>query len=145
MALQRSTRRTPKRGLAGRSPHLFFFLLGAAIAGAVGYAARPGDVAMTGSGLVWAWLRALLAGVNATTFLLYAYDKLAAGRAGRARVPEGVLHLFELLGGTPAALIGQLWLRHKSSKTTYQTVFYGIVILQVLVAVSVIILLSGVG
>lgn len=145
MALQRSTRRTPKRSLAGRSPHLFFFLLGVAIAGAVVYAARPGNVDMTSSGLVWAWLRALLAGVNATTFLLYAYDKLAAGRAGMARVPEGVLHSFELLGGTPAALIGQLWLRHKCSKTTYQTVFYGIVILQVLVAVTVIILLSGVG
>jgi uncharacterized membrane protein YsdA (DUF1294 family) len=143
MALQRSTRRTPRRSLAGRSPRLFFFLLGAAIAGAVVYAARPSSVGTAGAGLAWGWLRALLAGVNATTFLLYAYDKLAAGRAGRARVPEGVLHLFELLGGTPAALIGQLWLRHKSSKPSYQTVFYGIVILQVLVAVTVIVLLSG--
>lgn len=146
MARQRSiTRRAPRRSLAGRSPHLFFFLLGVAIAGAVAYAARPAHAELAGSGVLWAWGRALLAGVNATTFLFYAYDKLAAGRAGRARVPEGVLHLYELLGGTPAALIGQLWLRHKSSKTSYQTVFYGIVILQVLIAVTVIVLLSSVG
>lgn len=144
MALQRpTTRRTPKRSLAGRSPRGFFLVLGVALSAAVAYMAGPAGAA--GAGLAWAWLRALLAGVNATTFVLYAYDKLAASRVGRARVPEGVLHLFELLGGTPAALICQLWLRHKSTKTSYQTVFYGIVILQVLVVVTVMILLSGLG
>jgi uncharacterized membrane protein YsdA (DUF1294 family) len=142
--MQRPTRRTPKRSLAGRSPHGFFFLLGVAVTGAVAYAAGPAGAGAAGAALAWAWGRALLAGINATTFLLYTYDKLAAGRAGRVRVPESVLHLYELLGGTPAALLCQLWLRHKSVKTSYQTVFYGIVILQVLAAVTAFVLLSGI-
>lgn len=143
MAPQRPIRRTPKRSLASRSPHGFFLVLGLALSGVVACAAGPTSAGVAGAGLAWAWLRAALAGVNAATFVLYAYDKLAAGRGGRARVPERVLHLFELLGGTPAALICQLWLRHKCTKTSYQTVFYGIVILQVLVAVTVFVLLSG--
>ncbi|MFK7734984.1 MAG: DUF1294 domain-containing protein [Pirellulaceae bacterium] len=35
------------------------------------------------------------------------------------RVPERNLHALALLGGWPGAVIGQLWLRHKSQKMTF--------------------------
>lgn len=83
----------------------------------------------------------LLAGVvvalNLAVFILYAVDKRRAGQGGR-RIPEWVLHLGELLGGWPAAFLAQQGLRHKSSKFTYQAVFWLIVLLHQLVAVDVI-------
>ena len=47
---------------------------------------------------------AYLAGVNIVTLLAYGYDKRQA-IAGKGRVPEVVLHLAALLGGTPGALL----------------------------------------
>jgi uncharacterized membrane protein YsdA (DUF1294 family) len=89
-----------------------------------------------------AWVdgRVLAGGVvalNLAVFILYAVDKRRAGQGGR-RIPEWVLHLGELLGGWPAAFLAQQWLRHKSSKFTYQAVFWIIVLLHQLVAVDVI-------
>lgn len=70
-----------------------------------------------------AWLWAYLIAINATTFLLYAYDKAVAG-SGQMRVPERTLHLAELFGGTPAGIIGQRFLHHKSAKGSYQITFW---------------------
>jgi uncharacterized membrane protein YsdA (DUF1294 family) len=67
--------------------------------------------------------------LNLVTFLLYLYDKYAA-RHTHYRIPEKQLHLFELLGGSPAALAAQRILRHKSSKSTYQRTFWSIIMLQ---------------
>lgn len=78
----------------------------------------------------------VLAAVNAATFLLYAWDKASAVRRGR-RIPEAVLHLLALLGGSPAALLGQLLFRHKTRKASFQLRFWGIVLLQAALIVSV--------
>ena len=64
-------------------------------------------------------------------FVAYALDKRAAvGR--RRRTPETVLHLLELLGGWPGALLAQRTIRHKNAKVPYQIVFWLIVILHAL-------------
>ena len=78
--------------------------------------------------LTWAW--AYLLGINLSTFLLYAYDKTIAGST-RLRVPENVLHILALLGGTPAAFAGQRVFRHKTLKRSFQAWFLGIAAVQV--------------
>lgn len=62
--------------------------------------------------------------------ITYAIDKAAAVK-GRRRVPENRLHLFELLGGWPGALIGQQLFRHKTRKKSFQLCFWLCVILNV--------------
>jgi uncharacterized membrane protein YsdA (DUF1294 family) len=56
-------------------------------------------------------------------FIAYGLDKRAAGR-GRWRVPEASLHLIELLGGFPGALLGQRIFRHKRRKARYMIIFW---------------------
>ncbi|MGB7157675.1 MAG: DUF1294 domain-containing protein [Tepidisphaeraceae bacterium] len=51
------------------------------------------------------------------TFIAYGLDRSAAG-CGRRRVPEATLHLLELLGGWPGALLGMRAFRHKRRKAT---------------------------
>jgi uncharacterized membrane protein YsdA (DUF1294 family)/cold shock CspA family protein len=70
--------------------------------------------------------------ISLMTFLLYAVDKGAA-ESGNRRVPEGRLHLFELLGGWPGALVGQQFFRHKTRKTSFQVSFWFNVILNLAV------------
>jgi uncharacterized membrane protein YsdA (DUF1294 family) len=71
-----------------------------------------------------------LAGVNVATILLYGYDKTVAG-GKRVRVPENVLHLLALLGGTPAALFSQVFFRHKTLKPSFRRTWWLIVVLQI--------------
>ncbi|MBK6630348.1 MAG: cold shock and DUF1294 domain-containing protein [Betaproteobacteria bacterium] len=61
-------------------------------------------------------------------FLAYALDKSAA-RNNRWRTPENTLHLFGLIGGWPGALAAQKMFRHKSSKASFQGVFWATVVL----------------
>lgn len=63
---------------------------------------------------------------SVVTYGLYAIDKGNAIQ-GQWRVPELTLHLFELVGGWPGALVGQVYQRHKTVKAAYQSVFWGIV------------------
>ncbi|WP_287814805.1 DUF1294 domain-containing protein [Pseudomonas sp.] len=58
---------------------------------------------------------------------LYWRDKHQARIEGR-RTPEKVLHLVELLGGWPGALVAQQLFRHKTRKVSYQVVFWLIVL-----------------
>lgn len=117
----------PAKGQAGptRSPFLIFVVCGLVVVGAVmgrwrGY---------------WRldWLVGYLLGVNLATFCLYGYDKAAAGREGRLRVPERVLHLFALVGGTPMAFVGQRAFHHKTVKRSFRIVFWTVFALQVAV------------
>ncbi len=67
--------------------------------------------------------------INAITFMLYAADKYASVRGWR-RISEKNLHLFALMGGTPAAFIAQRLFRHKTRKADFQRKFLMVVILQ---------------
>ena len=51
-------------------------------------------------------------------FLIFGFDKRAARRQQR-RVPEARLHLLELMGGFPGALLAIRLLHHKSSKPRF--------------------------
>jgi uncharacterized membrane protein YsdA (DUF1294 family) len=68
--------------------------------------------------------------INVLTFALYGADKQAAIRQG-SRVPENVLHLFALAGGTPAAWAAQRHFRHKTRKGGFQALFWVIAAAQV--------------
>lgn len=89
------------------------------------------------SALFW-WMEAnllyaYLLSVSVTTFLFYGYDKRQSLKNGW-RVPEVVLHILALSGGTPGAFVGQILFRHKTRKLRFKAVFVAIVLLQVLLA-----------
>ena len=82
---------------------------------------------------VWgipAWVASLYGVLSLITFFAYWKDK-AAAQAGRWRTPESTLHALALLGGWPGAIFAQQWLRHKSSKSGFQAVFWLTVLLNV--------------
>lgn len=56
-------------------------------------------------------------------FGMYGYDKFSA-KVGRWRTPEKTLLTLGLIGGWPGALLAQEWIRHKSSKVSFQVVFW---------------------
>lgn len=68
--------------------------------------------------MLWLYL-----GASMIAFAAYALDKSAAIHA-RSRTPESTLHLLGVIGGWPGALAAQQLLRHKSSKPSFQTVFW---------------------
>ncbi len=61
-------------------------------------------------------------------FVTYAIDKSAAVN-NQWRIAENTLHLFGLLGGWPGALAAQRMFRHKSSKPSFQGMFWVTVVL----------------
>jgi len=91
-----------------------------------------GTVALAFRGSVPVWIGAL-AGVNLATIVLYGYDKAVSGGTWR-RVPENVLHLLALLGGSPAALLSQALFRHKTIKPSFRRLYWLIVLLQIAAA-----------
>ncbi len=72
----------------------------------------------------------LYLGAILLSFVLYAYDKLAA-RNNQQRIPENVLHLVSLLGGWPGALVAQQVFRHKTLKQPFRAAFWLTVVLNV--------------
>jgi len=66
--------------------------------------------------------------LSMASFIQYAIDKGRAER-GQWRTPENTLHITELLGGWPGALIAQQVFRHKTRKVSFQVVFWLIVAL----------------
>lgn len=66
--------------------------------------------------------------MSLSCFVAYAIDKSAA-RMGNWRTPESTLLLLGLAGGWPGAVLAQQWLRHKTSKTSFQWKFYLTVVL----------------
>ena len=102
------------------NPKQFFFLTAIILIAAV-------------SGLLW-WLHvnllyACLIGMSVIAFVFYGYDKRQAVK-NKSRVPELILHMLALLGGTPGAFLGQLFFRHKTKKLRFRIVFLAIVLLQ---------------
>ena len=82
-----------------------------------------------------------VAGLSVAAFIMYGLDKLASKRGAR-RTPEKALQLCALLGGWPGALLAQQVFRHKSSKHSFQAVFWFMVALN---CVGVGALLSSLG
>ena len=72
---------------------------------------------------------AYLLAINISTFLLYCYDKFISSRSG-LRVPENILHMLELSGGSPSSLLAQYLFKHKVSKSSFQWIFWSIVLFQ---------------
>ena len=95
----------------------------------LGLLAAAGTAAGLHFGLNATWPTAAIIAINVATFVLYAYDKAAAG-SNAGRVPEVVLHAAALVGGSPAALIAQRTLRHKTVKRPFQITFWTIVAIQ---------------
>ncbi|WP_417702502.1 DUF1294 domain-containing protein [Pseudomonas sp.] len=83
-----------------------------------------GAVTLFGKGFWWLLPLYLLASL--LSFLQYWLDKRSAQTGGR-RTAENTLHLVELAGGWPGALIAQQAFRHKTRKASYQAVFWLIV------------------
>jgi uncharacterized membrane protein YsdA (DUF1294 family)/cold shock CspA family protein len=75
------------------------------------------------------WVALWVVALSIVTFGIYGFDK-AQAQSGGGRVPEAVLHLLGLLGGTPGAFIAMRVFRHKTSKRSFQIVFWVIVAVQ---------------
>ncbi|NNJ10171.1 DUF1294 domain-containing protein [Chloroflexales bacterium ZM16-3] len=78
--------------------------------------------------------------VSGFTFRAYGADKaiavrnerLAPGARRERRTPEFTLHMLELLGGWPGALVAQWYYRHKNRKPAYQVAYWLVVVLNLL-------------
>lgn len=78
-----------------------------------------------GTGVIWALCVYPL--LSLISFVQYWNDKHSAQK-GRWRTPENTLHITELLGGWPGALLAQQVFRHKTRKLSFQLVFWLIVL-----------------
>ena len=90
---------------------------------AVGLVALCVAVACAAAGWLPVPLAAVGLGASGLSYFLYMGDKFAAQRGGR-RTPESTLHLVDLLGGWPGALVAQQQFRHKTVKASFQAVFW---------------------
>ncbi len=77
------------------------------------------------------WILAVQLVLSLVTLAVYGHDKRRAERGGR-RVPERTLHLLELAGGWPGALLAQRLFRHKSRKLSFRLVLWAIIALHLL-------------
>jgi uncharacterized membrane protein YsdA (DUF1294 family) len=75
-----------------------------------------------------AWPLGIYGTASVASLVVYAVDKSAA-RLGRWRIPESTLLMLGLCCGWPGAIVAQLWLRHKSSKTSFRLMFWATVLL----------------
>lgn len=75
---------------------------------------------------LWIYLLTL----SLITFLFYGYDKYQAINQN-TRIPEAILHLIALAGGTVGAFAGQLFFRHKTKKLSFRVIFITIAVVQI--------------
>ncbi|WP_010490280.1 DUF1294 domain-containing protein [Pseudomonas sp. S9] len=73
------------------------------------------------------WILVAYGLMSLVSFVQYWSDKAKAMR-GAWRIPETTLHLVELSGGWPGALIAQQCFRHKTRKGAYQLIFWLIIL-----------------
>ena len=82
---------------------------------------------------IWAYI----ATINSVGFVMYGLDKFLAKRSW-LRVPESLLHLLAFAGATPAAIAAQQLFWHKTTKRSFQVMFWLIALVQVAVVYVVI-------
>ena len=90
---------------------------------AVGLVALCAAIACAAAGWLPVPVAAVGLGASGLSYFLYMGDKFAAQRGGR-RTPESTLHMVDLLGGWPGALVAQQQFRHKTLKAPFQAVFW---------------------
>jgi uncharacterized membrane protein YsdA (DUF1294 family)/cold shock CspA family protein len=73
-------------------------------------------------------------GLSALSYLMYWWDKSAA-QNGNRRTPENNLHLMDILGGWPGALVAQQQFHHKTAKPSFQMAFWVTVFLNVAICI----------
>lgn len=96
------------------------------------------------TGILWqhpSWIALAYLILSAVTYVAYALDKSSAKHGGW-RTPESTLHTLSIVGGWPGALLAQQFLRHKSTKAEFRSVFWTTVVLNV---AAFIILCSPIG
>lgn len=115
------------RSLGLRAGHVFFvaFLLVAPVLALVRMNALGQPL----------WAAGILLGCSLLAFAAQWIDKRRA-EAEQWRVSENMLHLLELVGGWPGAFLAQHLFRHKTSKLSYQFVFWLIVLLHEYAAID---------
>jgi len=121
--------RTPRADSARKRPR------SAGRPAAAGSTLAYGLTAGWAAALVWlvsarylpGWTLGAAAAINVATIAAYALDKQAA-RTGGWRTSERRLHLLALAGGWPGAWAAQQWLRHKSSKPSFRTMYWATVV-----------------
>lgn len=69
--------------------------------------------------------------MSLVSFILFFIDKKRSTTGGW-RIREYYLHLVELLGGWPGALLGQKFIRHKTKKFSYKIVLWLIILVHAL-------------
>lgn len=98
-----------------------------------GIAALMAAAGAAAAGVIPVLLAAVYAGMSIVSWLMYLCDKSAAKKDAQ-RTPENSLHLADLLGGWPGALIAQQQFHHKTRKLSYQAVFWITVALNLVAA-----------
>ncbi|MAH66911.1 MAG: hypothetical protein CMJ27_11090 [Phycisphaerae bacterium] len=88
-------------------------------------------------GAWWPWLLGWFLLSSLVAFVAHGRDKRAA-RLGRRRTPERTLHLLELIGGWPGALLAMTVFHHKTRKASYFLVTASIVVAWIAVGVFVV-------
>lgn len=112
--------------MSRRHPFLFYAILffGLTLAGtlAIWYLLR------------WDIVLAWIISITVVTLAAYRFDKSIAG-SERVRVPERVLLLLALAGGSLGAILGMYFIgaHHKTSKTSFMLPFYAILVVQVVI------------
>lgn len=95
---------------------------------AIGLGALAGIGALAWLGAIPVLLAVAYAAMSMLSWTMYCLDKFAAGR-GYRRTPENSLHLADLLGGWPGALVAQQQFRHKTVKAAFQRMFWTTVVI----------------
>ena len=70
--------------------------------------------------------------INVATFILFTYDK-GISNTSATRVPESVLYLAALIGGSVGLFLSQQFYRHKIKKTRFQFILLLIFTIQVVI------------
>ncbi len=104
------------------NPHKSYFLLALILSTVIGAALWY----FTPLHPLWIYLTT----ITLLTFAFYGIDKHRAVRQ-KGRIPEAILHLLALGGGTVGAFAGQIVFHHKTKKLKFQAVFYAIVAVQI--------------
>ncbi|MFC9918547.1 DUF1294 domain-containing protein [Agromyces binzhouensis] len=91
--------------------------------------------------LPW-WLAAWYGAASLVAFAAYGIDK-AAARRDASRMPEQTLHLIDVAGGWPGALVAQQLFRHKTRKRTFRRAFWLTVVVNLALAAGLVALLGS--